>query len=498
MSVKRGRPFFYEPSTQRWIERLSREEDLGIYAGAGVTIDRTGLAWTRLADELLAETFDLGLLTDDVKSAFGVQRKASIAFQRLSAIHGDNTPTRVAEVLRRILYADSSWVSGMLAAQLATLARSRADSGKKTEILTTNYDDYIERPLVGSEMNVVVSGKPVRRGRKTAPISLRYLHGRIPEHEAPTEVVISEADYSESDERVYGELMEALQRGTFLILGSSLTDTALVRALIDSKEAARKAGRKRLVVISRQGNTVAADPVGRQLLRSALEHFGCTAVYPDFHCQIAQFVCEIRVCSRNPEEYVRRVSTQNYRGRLGGWWDGWMQEMQDDLASQQALHHQRLRAVLDTVRDALDAPEDESLKLELWMRWRPDDRRLKLWASSVGTWTDEMSMRSGRIASDSEYVSVRAFCDGHPILKSFDAEAHERWKTYLAAPVWVTTDDASHIAGVVTLASMAPEKSSSVSLHNRAKLRRALAHIDRNATQLLTPATARILAAADA
>lgn len=495
MSTRQTKPFFYQAATQRWTKKLAAAKTLCIYAGAGVSIDRSGLSWERLAADLLATTLEPTTLDPGLVKAIGTQRLASIAMERLQAVHAESTPDRVAEALRPILYEKSSWVQGMLASQIAVLCVTRAAKGLRTVVVTSNYDDYIERQFQQDEVNVTVNGERSENWEDGRLIELNYLHGRIPERGAISTVVVSEADYAETQDRVTAELEAALSNDFTLILGSSLTDPPLIRSLLNTKPRAADPAALRLVLIPSQGNPATSSRLGRRLLSDGVAHLGCHALYPDFYCQVAQFLCEARVCAVDPVEYARSVSTTSYAGRLNGWWRSWMRAVQDDLSEQQRLHHLALTRSLAQVRDLIDAPEEERLKLELWMRWRPDDRKLRLWASSVGTWIDQGSMRFGDIDAESQYVSVRAFCSGYPILETASKDSGQRWRTYLATPVWVNDKKnkaASQIAGVVTLASMSGETTSSVSRRNRAKLRRALALSMDHAAQLLQAESAHL------
>lgn len=481
-------PFFARASTNRHIANFARSTKLAIYAGSGVSIDRTGLSWRGLSELLLAESSPDFDVSSEVLSTLGQQRIASVAVERLTSIHGERTSDRIASVLRNALYRDADWVSGNLIDFMSNLMIIRKALGYETQIITTNYDDYIEEAFLPEEFNLIVNGKRREETYSDALGTLNYLHGRIPENGNHSPIVVSEADYASTQVRVCEEIYDAATKCDLLILGSSLTDPPLVRSLVDSRATAKAAQLRRLVVFPRQGNAVLDDAHGRSLAADGARHLGCDALFPDFFGQVAQFVHEIAVCSTDPTSYSLDVGGSRYMQRLDDWWRGWLGAAQYDQESLQRAHHSALRMGVDDIREILDGTDEEALKLEAWIRWSPDDRRLQLWASSVGAWPDLSSAHSARISPDSKYASVRAFCIGHPYLYHPEDRGN-RWRTYLALPVRIWKRGVgSHVVGTITLASMNGSSNGSVSLRNRANLRRALTIMDVLGRAILDPA----------
>lgn len=75
---------------------------------------------------------------------------------------------------------------------------------------------------------------------------------------------------------------------------------------------------------------------------------------------------------------------------------------------------------------------------------------LRLWASSTSVFRQDGTARYGEIAIASDYVSVQAFCEGRPILVERDQVTSGRWKSYLAAPIWLESSGYLPV-GVVVL-----------------------------------------------
>ncbi len=132
-------------------------------------------------------------------------------------------------------------------------------------------------------------------------------------------------------------------------------------------------------------------------------------------------------------------------------------------------------------------PAEEMLKLEVWIRWKPEAaRELRLWASSVGTWHDVAAMRRSEISPRSRYRSVHIFCHGAPIFLD-DAEVDSRWQTYLGLPVWLDGRRGVIPAGVITLASAEPLDTSSVNEGNLSRLDQAMEEMRTVATRVISP-----------
>jgi hypothetical protein len=121
MSFSRGpAPFFSSPDTYRLIERVADQRSLVIYAGAGVTIDRTGLSWPALVEKLLKK------------------HKTNIRVRE--AIMATNTPLRAGSIVSQ-LYVNRSddWraelgndIRGMLYEGRALAAGDAHDRGGET------------------------------------------------------------------------------------------------------------------------------------------------------------------------------------------------------------------------------------------------------------------------------------------------------------------------------------------------------------------------------
>ena len=132
--------------------------------------------------------------------------------------------------------------------------------------------------------------------------------------------------------------------------------------------------------------------------------------------------------------------------------------------------------------------EDETLKLEMWIRWDPDHgRQLWLWASSTGSWPAMDSVRRAEIEADSRHVSVQAYCLGRPEIYRA-ADRNDRWRPYLCVPIRVGGRGEELPVGVISMASMEPVDRSKINESNGEGLTGVVERMAQAGVRLATPA----------
>ncbi len=481
-----GEPYLERAETIEHIEDIAAQERVIIYAGSGVSIDKTGLSWPKLVESLMEHRLGgLELRT------FSPLESASIVKQLLLKEYGEERINgKLADELRRLLYPSQMWRQAQLPHAVMRLIAELHNQDRDYHVFTTNYDDFLERQKVildaqsmekqGSALalesvaldySVDISEKEhllreVARYTSCDPASrlLVHLHGYVPQDFAApaTFVTFSEVDYARSY-RLSAEVLErVLQDHSMLIIGSSLTDPPLLNALARTAEQAKQQQLSRLAIMPLQGLLVPSDEERRitaicKNIRDRMEHFEVGVTFPDFYAQTAQLLTEIRVAARerragNPY----KGSPAEHRNRLEQWWLAWQEDRSGDWAAANLRDHE---ALLDRLRELQRKfkVSREMMKLEIWIRWQPGtgSRILKLWASSTGTWPDERSMATAPIGNNSHYVSVQTFCLGRP---GVHATVNDRWPTYLAVPIWVGAEQSQDLpVAVISLASMEEE-----------------------------------------
>jgi hypothetical protein len=469
-------PFFSRIDVQRAVQDVAAWNNITIYVGAGASIDRTGLSWAGLVNGLLEPVIaDAGSRRTAIET-LGPIAAATSAIEligRQAAAHADE---RLAERLRLLLYGSGAATAGQITENVVELAISWWLEGKSVCLVTPNYDDFLLQEFenfgLPSEYikHLVVKNRSSARGLRAQLssdcITLVHLHGYLPEsrtgRRSDIPPVVSEIDYFNTIPRSRKALRTLFTDRNILLVGTSLTDPPLLRALHETRDETHRGGSTRLLVSPLQGSNRPGQAGDHQAVQRILDArsdaLGIRTIYCDYYIQVGQFLEEVNSCVvHEHEDYSDLLAPHRYGTRLADWWRDW--STGTGLTKKwQKKHHRFLRRQLELVRETFDVPLSEALKLELWIRWRPDrgERRLRLWASSTGTWPDTASMRDDVISAGSRYASVRAFCRGAPSF--YPAELPEgyehRWSSYLSVPLWVRHIRGDIPVGVITIASM--------------------------------------------
>lgn len=497
-----GYPFFLraEPTLDA-LKSLSSSSDLVIYCGAGVTIDRTGLSWTKLLQAILYEAgsrdrdhrerqhkaieYILGNLRDE-------EQRASVITEYFTEGHPERANDFLTPILQRVLYDKYTWSEGMLLRNIARLAFVASVRLKSVTIVTTNYDVYLEEAfldetklladrdateipgLIRRISPVLPSDEEWRPETISEPVGtdryveLVYLHGRVPRSGKPTEgtIVLDEFSYARSLAAVTAQLRKHLEDRSVLIVGASVTDGPLIQALTLTKTV--DAAKKRFAVIhptlAVDGNDEALkfkDAGGRkktltqkdvdELLAYRGRQIGITQLYPISHSQTAQFVEELELSirfRRTPTapagEYEDVATGINYEARLQAWADEWEKNAPTPQAA-----HEALVAGLAGISAILKGTkaENDALRLEIWVRIAPssDNRTLTLFANTTGPLLAQNVLRRDEIGPDSSNASVRAFMQGRPLMQplgdlGLESPASSRWKDFFSVPLSLLID----------------------------------------------------------
>ncbi|MDX3659409.1 SIR2 family protein [Streptomyces sp. ID05-26A] len=488
--------FFDDDGLHDVIDNVAAQRSLVIYAGAGVTIDRTGLSWPALVEKLLGKRKPLPVADAIMKTNTPLQA-ASIASQ-LYADRSTGWETHLVNEIRALLYEGRDWQQGGLARAVVSLAAELVDHGKTFHLATTNYDEFIQqemellnlgrKDLGASRVDVPVSVIETRHANPdfhlpdhTRPGQILHLHGYVPKEGGAQHatVVLSERDYMVAYKRSSAVLEELFEQHSVVILGSSLIDPPLLNALAATMPAPGE-DRLRVAVVPLQGMGFpdVADATIEDVKSSVadrMKSFGVQAVIPDFYYQVAQLVTEVKVRVRRTAATSTTLPSRPYRERLGTWWTFWHGARKGDFEARQQTDHDLLSQALGRIRATLGVPRDELMKLEIWVRWDPvKTGRLRLWASTASLWRNVEMMRSAEIVADSAYESVRAFCAGRPVIFPGDDDAREgrsdRWHTYLCVPVRLDEQSGDLPVAVISLASMKVKPKSKINEDNGAHI----------------------------
>ena len=528
-----SRPFFFRSKTIDVIREIASQEVVTIYAGAGVTIDKSGLTWTALVDHLLRRYIDDADTRQSFISEYGPLFAASAAhqyFRNNAPESGDQEADirqRIAEVLGVALYQSGGWEFGQLVPSIADalMVWNAPDShGKRigeARLATTNYDDYIyiglreafaavdngtathpepgilfptvADPLLDDQAVTELAPWVVSGYFDKNILPCIHLHGRIPRdgYSAPPSQrrfpVVSEKDYYLTAEPSRHALKSLLTSSNLILVGTSLSDPPLLRALEETKDQCRRAGLRRwaLMVSKHPGETARQQIDYQELVTNRLKALGVIPIYVDWYSQLAQFFREISI---HRAAFIRTATDKRddghfpvnveYKARLRKWWKAWYRDRSENkrYALQLDHHFDLLNAVTPTIRKVLDPAPEENFKIEIWVRWDPaNTRKMRLWTSNQTTWTDEQTMREVDISSDSETLAVDTFRSGRPSSGPSDQRrGYNKWKSYLAMPCWYVDHHAGNtfVSGVVVMASDKTDEDSSLGKYaDKQKLR---------------------------
>lgn len=495
------KPFFARDSTKDYIEAVAAAEDLTVYLGAGASVDRTGRTWRQLMVDLLVKSCDLN--EESIQAIAKVLDPMSLAsivaeFARESS----SQPETLAGNVRDLLYQQGGDLKGQALVALSDVALELSLRGKAVRLLTTNYDEYLTKDFTSQVEFWRTSYEAKRRFEEVQALDglagsppITYLHGLVPERgeivEAP---VLSELQYKDSLKKTHSALTAALTSQTTVMVGASVTDPPLVRALLNTKGEAATKHRMRFALLPRSDvGAMADDERSLQVLslwQQRLAHLGVQGIFVDSFSQVGQFLREVHTAlAFNIDDYAR--SRMTHGARLDRWWSAWSDDLAAAFDDRQEMAHHMLRGLLVEVCEELEAT-NERIKIEIWPRWHPgsarQDRALRLWASSYSRFTDYELTRSASLAEpgQSDYVAVRAFKEGRPIHVA-DTDAN-RWRSYLAAPVYLS-EEVNLAVGSIVIASMARPEHSQLAHRKKALHAKALNVAQRRAQTILTPPT---------
>ena len=406
--------------------------------------------------ELRVEWAERILERDDLLGAAAVvEAMAADSLDNLvpKRLYGDDGPER--------------YLPGPIARQIAELRRC---FGESVEVLTTNYDDLIERALIDTGLgrsrirSYISNRSPDKRAAGTTPVT--HLHGLAGRNEDPKGIVLTEEHYHRMQRgRSWQEKLvtERLEESRCLFVGTSLADPNLIRYLYgyDPPSAPRHAA-----IFVREGEPDCPAAVRAALERSAARRWGrcgAEAVFVDHFADAAQLLYEIRYrreSGANYEPIAKRASKMIQFAESGLKASG-----QKEFARRQVIFSEGMRAMLAAVEEALAdievaLPPSEKLGMALWLL-SADGKRLTGWIHSDRAHQDPATMSSVPIDAPSNWIAVRAVCRGTRVQQDLDHYA-SRWRFVRGLPIVLAQPSRVPI-GCLTLASTRSEATSVLS-----------------------------------
>lgn len=468
--------FFDDHDTKRIIRKIAEADRLTIFVGAGIAADLEIPNWSNLVARLL-ERLELSNHEDEeaCRTAVGFaldffhqMPTASVVDALYTERHRGQAIQQRNRDIASILYPqagapeNTQVLQDALAIYVLRLATAKRLAGCDVHIVTTNYDDSLER-IADSNKDVLsdLGSDGVEVFSNDAPgddglpngVPVSHVHGLIPRDGEGREVVFSEREYIEWDQRSKWRdylTIRVTGGGVTLFVGASLRDyniAAMIRrfsrgdvyALLPVEDEVAHSSKSR-------------DPWPKTTARyAALRglHLGVEVLRPDFYGQVCQFLHEATI----PPD----LGVPDYSTRLRNWWRSWIgdQPYETDLLVRRC---ELLRQF--SKHEHRQLARAEHVKAEIWVRENPDSRELQLYSSSQtvvlpgeGHWAHRT-----KIEHLSRYAAVSAFAARRATEGRVNYRNDNRWTHCLAVPVILP--EAPHYempVGVMILLLHAPE-----------------------------------------
>lgn len=342
--------------------------------------------------------------------------------------------------------------------------------GSKLRIVTTNYDDILERSInqstaftaratiVGPDGSLIPSAR-----YPTGNVEVVHLHGLIP-HEGDIEgtVILDEKDFSVEAVRPPGHVLPEIldPAEPTLFLGLSLTDPNIVAAchLLATAQPRPWYG---LFV-----DDTTDDPTLRSYSAKRIRDMRITPLHLASYGQISQVIYEMIHRVAQGERYWADDSGARYGLRFENWFRRFSDSNRglfggDSFSADHKVVHQALAGALQDAQQQggpLEfSDENENFGIHLWIR-RPstvDLGHLELVGASAHRYREPWSLRAQqvRIAPGTALTAVDAVYFGSLQKRNRGADT-DRWQAVMAIPIdLVDSPDSFVIGGVITLSS---------------------------------------------
>lgn len=455
-----------QPAIGPLIERFAHASDITLIVGAGASMEAGLPSWRELLERLLRRVAPVlaDLQTPETQSAWVDHILNQEDLLAAGAIVESIATHDLQVLLPEELYGEQGpdrLEPGPIAQEIARLRRCFGD---RLVLLTTNYDDLIERALVQRGfLRRDVKSYVQRRQPPAGSVAVTHLHGMAGRADRPRKLVLTEEHYHRMQRGSSWQeqlVTDRLSRSLCLFIGTTLTDPNLVRYLYGYEPT----DRAHAVVFVRQ-----ADPETPQEVRSAREcavearwrRLGVEAVFVDHFADAAQLLYEIGLRRERNAHYTpvgvraRQVIQAMERMFLpSGDPPGRFEELQVQVSR---WLRTILYELLESTTGTATPPADERLALALWLLGR-DGRTITGWAHSDRAHQDPATIEAVPIVDASDWVAVRTVCQG--IRVDYDVSSPvSRWRFVRGLPL--VFDSPTRLpVGCLTISSTKPSQAS--------------------------------------
>jgi hypothetical protein len=504
------------------IDRLSSIDELGVFVGAGISIEAGLPSWGQLVRKLLREIapemepFRIRAVNaeDDeeelerLKDEFASKTIASLGLPGAAAVTKQHLGIEYGSAVKRILYASVEEPSpGPTAMAIARLILG-CKPELRVPVLTTNFDVLIELALEATLRDKGVED-PEKMVRAVEPdanpeegkIDVVHMHGVLPHpgsSREATEIIFSEDEFLVPHPHVE-KAREILGQRPHLFLGTSLTDTNVLGHLYRNAEEDKSQPHAAVAVSQQAASDV--DPEAAKVVVDALQSSGATRLkkadvevaFVDTYSEASQFVEELilqrsALGAGGTDRYAeaswcwhRRAEDFEQSAMAGGLLPALDREktfkrLQKKLGK--LLDHATKKVSNGFADEPALGAEGEQLALHLWIH-APLENLLWLIAQADRRLYNPATLQVHPSTLPTKRLVVEALCNGTVVEARGENLKSERWGSMIAVPFTASEEVAGGwrapiSAGVMVLASTNAADAGLVRLQARPKDRAAL------------------------
>jgi SIR2-like domain len=494
--------FFTREVTAQCIKTLHAANPLVVFVGAGVPASQGIPTWDQLLATLLREVAsDSKWLSTPYTSDHDTQAARAAFVNNLLERYDSEY---LGSLVRRTytedlsLYAtvhDALYPKGRsqllsdrrgrnFVRALGELVLQRHERNRRTIVLTTNFDDSLERAFMrdpqlsdrrletGVERVVPVTGRVDDATFPADSLPIYHIHGFVPQEphdyvgvwtpESENRIILSAHDFSRDwTDEWSGQLLEQYWEAQWFFVGMSFNDPHITFYLSHRRRTVGENDKRRPIgVFSRQGrdalpqrehNVAYAESLRTALLdaeNQRLGEVGMLALPTTYHFEAAHFIWEI-VC-RGAAKNVQPLPVRQRR---------WYHDLEKRRLKGRESDEFRLTVadVLYQIRFAVEAvagrSHEERIKAELWCL-DPGRRALFPVGSSEHVIRDPLRTHRFEVSpSDESIAAVAAFTKGSPHSAPGPKEqVGSLWRTSLGIPIYLEGHRHHLPVGVLLLA----------------------------------------------
>jgi hypothetical protein len=442
---------------------------LVLVLGAGVSMNASLPSWRSLITKMTSAIDDEALRKMAVGDSSDPMRKAEII---LNLVKQGNVNVQDHEVIRDALYhKNAPVVPGQLANSLARLIYTHRSHVK---VLTTNFDDIVEKALYRYFDESRVGAYSIAQvdewrewGHTPGNIGVMHLHGLVRQGRDPkAPIILTESQFLKYGSRVRAAISDVIDGACTIFVGLSMSDPNLIGPLYQS---AGTTSPRFALVVPAQEIDASPEEAARYAIGAARyleEQLGLRPIFLKSYSQLNQVIADLALASVEPERYLAAddpAESLVYGHRLGralrdcytaiGCAESdWAPVGQAAVDFNERLHQAlsipggpldvlgRMSSLYRTTK--LGGLDGENFGLSLWLRTRDEVAAKETYSlcmvgTSAYTHREEWSMRREiPISADTEFTAAQAVFQGsRQAANVVPSPSSRMWCGVVAAPV---------------------------------------------------------------